>query len=612
MSYLFNGNLKALLCDKYCTEVLAGVKIRLYRTATLSTEVMAAAVAAPKETFHQVSDEEQKAKTSLLLAETITDEQGNFSFTLGEKQRYAGEAFDIDFVCGNVPRPKPGPKKFPELQFHITTLQPRWAQRENDFTAAWVYVVPARWWCLIRSRFDAWVICGRVMDCKNSRPIAGVKVSAFDVDWIQDDPLGSGTTDSNGYFRIDYTTADFSQTILSPLLNVEWPAGPDLYFTVQEPTTNAYLLKEDRSIGHSAGRSNRGPCFCVDLCASPVTTDGGYFPALWEAVGDYKIHTQINADGYTIAPELYAFTGTVALNGKLPNGSNTNAMQYRFRIFNAATNYELTRAQVNAAMPAFVIGQMVTYHQPTPPPPFDETDVVINPALDPEGWITVPRGNNLNSGGLFSPSGLLGWLNTAALALNAGGTQAHEDFNIATPSPVIAGSPVPGSAIGAVHTFRITFESRELNASTLSSTDTLNKIVVSNVTYLQRRHPSWNYTGDVTAVGAGLLEIQETTAGGNGCGTIGDAIHVNYTVAHPHMDACSISFEGNPVLPATFTPPVAGVPQISGSQLFDTSGMQPCAYIVWLNVSLRLTTGSGRWTGAYISDHIAFCKKPAI
>ena len=305
MSYLFNGNLKALLCDKYCTEILAGVKVRLYRTAALSTEVVVAAAASTKETFHQLSEDELKAKQNQLLAETLTDEQGNFSFSLGEREKYEGQAFDIDFVCGNVPRPKPYPKKLPELQFHITTLQPRWRQTERDFQATWVYVVPARWWCIIRAKFDAWVICGRVLDCKTQKPLSGLRVYGYDVDWLQDDALGFGTTDANGYFRIDYTKADFSQTILSPLLNVEWPAGPDIYFKVVEPVSNITVLQEDRSVGHSAARENRGPCFCVELCVTDSVPTGNYFPALFERVGGYSIYTDINANGYTNAG-LYA------------------------------------------------------------------------------------------------------------------------------------------------------------------------------------------------------------------------------------------------------------------------------------------------------------------
>ena len=48
MSYQFKGNLKGLLCDKYCIEAIAGVKIRIYR-AEASREVVLQAAAAAKE-----------------------------------------------------------------------------------------------------------------------------------------------------------------------------------------------------------------------------------------------------------------------------------------------------------------------------------------------------------------------------------------------------------------------------------------------------------------------------------------------------------------------------------------------------------------------------------
>jgi hypothetical protein len=47
MSYQFKGNLKGLLCDKYCIEAIAKLKIRIYRAAA-SREVVLQATAAVK------------------------------------------------------------------------------------------------------------------------------------------------------------------------------------------------------------------------------------------------------------------------------------------------------------------------------------------------------------------------------------------------------------------------------------------------------------------------------------------------------------------------------------------------------------------------------------
>jgi hypothetical protein len=128
----------------------------------------------------------------------------------------------------------------------FTTLQPMWKQAEA--VAYWEYCVPERFWCGIRQKLGAWTICGRVLACNDDKrtPVAGVKVSAFDVDWTQDDPLGSATRDSSGRFRIDYLAIDFMRTPFPPL-NIELIGGPDLYFKVER----------------SGGRTNL-VTFCID------------------------------------------------------------------------------------------------------------------------------------------------------------------------------------------------------------------------------------------------------------------------------------------------------------------------------------------------------------
>jgi len=154
-------------------------------------------------------------------------------------------------------------------------------------------------------------------------------VRAFDVDWLQDDDLGSGITDGGGHFRIDYTTADFQKTIFSPSINVELVGGPDLYFRV-ETLGGTPLLIEPRSRGRQPDRENAGPCFCVDLCLSeqpPVDTDP--LP-VFTAVGGYQYLTDINSTppgtGLTVADNR-AFFSTMRLNGILSKKLNGNPME---------------------------------------------------------------------------------------------------------------------------------------------------------------------------------------------------------------------------------------------------------------------------------------------
>src|SRR5262249_38375968 len=162
--------------------------------------------------------------------------------------------------------------------------------------------------------------------------------------------------------------------------------GPDYYFKVVEPVSGVVLLQEDRSTGHRRDRTNRGNCFCVNLCIDTKNIpQGNYFPALFERVGSYDILTDFNANGYTNAGEN-AFTGTIPLLGQLPSGTNSNSMEYRFRIVNADTNYELTSAQVKAALPAFKIGELLKNVSVFPF--IAHSDVIVNPLVDADanGW----------------------------------------------------------------------------------------------------------------------------------------------------------------------------------------------------------------------------------
>src|ERR1044071_58957 len=185
MNYIIKGRICGFICEE-CSEPLAKVKVRLYRSRP-EQDVTALAVANPKDTFAILSEEDVRAKTKSLLIEVETNDLGEFTAEIGDKQGYKGEAFEVDVYCGSVPRLKPGPTPPRPLQFSITTLQPMWRRTEAGFLGIWEYCIPSRFWCAIRARFGAWTICGRLTTCTDHYPIAGATVSAFDVDWLQDD-----------------------------------------------------------------------------------------------------------------------------------------------------------------------------------------------------------------------------------------------------------------------------------------------------------------------------------------------------------------------------------------------------------------------------------------
>lgn len=256
--YIFRGRLCGYICEE-CSEPLANLRVRLYRVDK-QRNVAALAVANPKETFAILDDDQVQGKESRLLAKAETDAEGNFTFDLGEN--YAGEAFEVDVYCGSVPRQKVGKRPPKPRQFTITTLQPRYRETENGFIAVWDYCLPYRFWCAVLSLFDVWTICGRVLDCKTKQPVPGVKVMAFDADWLADDALGFDHTDATGKFIITYSGVDFRQ---GTWIDVELIGGPDLYFRIED-AGGSPLLTETQANGRTPGRENAGNCFCVELC----------------------------------------------------------------------------------------------------------------------------------------------------------------------------------------------------------------------------------------------------------------------------------------------------------------------------------------------------------
>ena len=185
MTYLFKGTLKGALC-RDCIEPLVGLTLKAYRIAA-DRDATAMAVAQAKDTFAPVDAAAMAAKASQLLAEAVIDDAGNFALDFSKSPSYSGGAFEVDLYCGSVPHLPPRPQPPTPLQFSITTLQPMWRDVGDARVAAWDYTIPFRYGCGVRSRFGAWTICGHVVHCETKAPIGGVRVRAFDVDWLQDD-----------------------------------------------------------------------------------------------------------------------------------------------------------------------------------------------------------------------------------------------------------------------------------------------------------------------------------------------------------------------------------------------------------------------------------------
>ena len=608
MAYVFNGRLCGYLCAD-CEEPLSEVTVRLYRTRE-DQDVMGRAVASPKETLVLLSDEEVDAKASSLLAETTTDQNGNFSFELGEKEDYGGEAFEIDVYCGSVPRQPPHPEPPRPLQFSVTTFRPMWRQRgESGYVAFWDYCLPYRFWCAIRARFGAWVICGRVVECETKTPLAGLTVTAFDRDWIQDDPLGADTTDGSGRFRIDYLSPAFEKTPFW-FINIELVGGPDVYFRVEQGAS--VLLAEDPSRGRDPDRENVGACLCVELCVdAPVPP----FNDPWFThIGDFHIYTDINpASGLTNAAVLghggpgYGFFGGMKLRGFCPKTSPSgppDAMRYRFLyehpdnpgvpvpitgtalvfpvlVGSRLINWDLFGTGPVTTFQSIIVAPSGATPDPTPPPsplpppgtpwgPVPAHVIVPDPV---DGWVTVDP-NGLDNG-FYGP--LIGFNSAAAVP---GGAAPGNG----------AGNPVADPKNGVA--IKLIFEAGPVTGPATFSNQ-VDAVYVNN----------W---GEVRE----LNLLQFGGPGGNPCSPLSTDLDVLYTTDHELLADWSLSINSaSGSAPGTVIPPLpaGSTPRgHAGTHHENIAAWQPCSYQVWLTTRRKLTNGESDDDAN--STLVTFCK----
>ena len=103
MKMFVKGNLRGFNC-KECSENIRGAIVRLY-------EPQGREEALGDTRLNALTPAQVEEKKPRLIAEGPTDENGNFSIEVSEKYQRIAE-FDVDFVCGTVPRP-PFPPKTP-------------------------------------------------------------------------------------------------------------------------------------------------------------------------------------------------------------------------------------------------------------------------------------------------------------------------------------------------------------------------------------------------------------------------------------------------------------------------------------------------------------------
>lgn len=627
MSFILRGNICGYLCAD-CREPLVGSIIRFYQVENLQIN----STINPKNTLQVLDKKSVAAKAKLLIGEAEIAENGDYKVVLKEDYDAYEKPIMVDILSSSVPHQKSNKKD--SVQFSLAIIQPEWQESGNDLIFRWTYCITARFWCYIRSLFDAWVICGKIVSCEDEKsPVAGVKVTAFDADWIDDDELGSSVTDAQGHFRIDYTSQDFKQTFLSPIINVETPfppynSGPDVYFKI-EAAGGQMIYEETRPDGQKRGRSNIGNCFCVDLCVDVSPTPTRPPASAWTGIGtNFTIPIGVDLNDFDTAGYAgslkYGFTRNIRLTGQAAistlNGYAVgNSIEYRFLVSDTVTGVnggaDVPAANftkiVGVTTGLFVrtkIGQMWFFKTGFP---LKVVDIYAEQAdLDAEGWLDVKKSvlrtftdrADLNPADLSDPA--WNWVDTDGLmAINTAELTVNNDM----PTVSNSGDIVPVSQRKDIEKIAIRFEIREvINKATNTfnllpgSGQTLNAMVVNNTPALIR------------------FDIVQLLS--NHCGTLSGNVDVAYTVHHPHLEDVNLHLRSNSNtintnltdsdLPlSNNTDDSNSFNQLNNSSLSITGtpnnvNLITCAYIMTLRVKRRLHTGDNHVSAA--NPQIAF------
>lgn len=616
MSYILKGHICGALCEaQEFNENISRATLRIYRAA-INQETFTRVAARRGEAIAQVSPEQIEEKEPRLLAEGKTDEDGKFGLGFNEKQQYNGEAIEIDLLLERAPGQQS--QSHNPVQVTLAVLQPRWRQRENDFIAAWDFCIPSRVWCAIRRLLDAWVIVGRLTVCNtedpkgNPIPVSDYTVSAFDNDWIQDDPLGSAVTDSDGRFRIDYTSKDFTRTPLTPVFGLRLEtfgaAGPDVYFQVRRNSDGALIIDEPQERGLDSDRINRSPCWCTQLCVPmdaqteyPFFTQVGVFKLPQDFYSSGSQSGRLNKSVLGLGGDGWGLYGDLRLVGLMPqkHPDTGQAMKYRFLYGSTPSP---TEPVTSAALVAPIqIGTILTGFGWNPggwlEPQFDTVGVTptsggadfdMNLVPDSDGWVEIPQHAN------FNPNGNLMNFRTR--------TQAAVGGN---PGSAEAGSPVPPANA----------KNGELLYVRLQGND----VTETGATYQSAAYPLLvNNWREIGVVNLGELEADP-------CSEVSeDTINVRYTTDHQFMRDWSLSITSaaspwspptlpnmtNPNPPPATTPaPITSSRGAYGSYSVDTGSWPTCTYRIVLTTRLALTDGDHNEPASNIDDVMFYIKK---
>lgn len=84
---------------------------------------------------------------------------------------------------------------------------------------------------------------GTIVEQESGKPLDGLRVRAYDKDWVFDDDLGETRTDADGRFEISYTDVQFR--------DLE-ETQPDLYLRVYDASGDKILYSSEKAVRRSA------------------------------------------------------------------------------------------------------------------------------------------------------------------------------------------------------------------------------------------------------------------------------------------------------------------------------------------------------------------------
>ena len=73
------------------------------------------------------------------------------------------------------------------------------------------------------------IVKGRIIDRQGGAPVEGAEVEVYDEDMLINDYLGTATTDGDGRFEVDFTWAEYKDSVFE--------GRPNIFLKVRNPAT---------------------------------------------------------------------------------------------------------------------------------------------------------------------------------------------------------------------------------------------------------------------------------------------------------------------------------------------------------------------------------------